>query len=256
LFPAAVGLGYYAGILTDPQLQSFMGKETFQIPTDRCDECGQTKAALGFVSLSSDESGPARHVCSACFNRWYMQRAGLPELETVDFEPMTRCDSVGKQHTFHFVVHMSTGLGIKAFEWVGDGPGGYQFFVLEPPEMPVREAYAKLVKKIEAGLAVRYLRSSDFPGSGASQNRLYLNGTAVNGRIDEREGTPTVVVDGREYTWEEFGEFLSSFNGFNFRLECFDACESVETTPDPERPNPVWWLPEPEPIESDDQRHH
>jgi hypothetical protein len=42
-------------------------------------------------------------------------------------------------------------------------------------------------------------------------------------------------VDGRQYTWEEFGEFLSSFNGFNFRLECFDACESVETTPDPIR---------------------
>jgi hypothetical protein len=76
LFPAAVELGYYAGILTDPQLQSFMGKETFQIPTGRCDECGQTKTALGFVSLSSDESGPARHLCSACFNRWYMQRAG------------------------------------------------------------------------------------------------------------------------------------------------------------------------------------
>jgi hypothetical protein len=53
-----------------------------------------------------------------------------------------------------------------------------------------------------------------------------LKGTAVNGRIDEREGTPTVVVDGREYSWEEFGEFLSSFNGFNFRLECFDAVKA------------------------------
>jgi len=90
----------------------------------------------------------------------------------------------------------------------------------------------------------------------ASQNRLYLNGSAVNGRIDERDGTPTVVVDGREYSWEEFGQFLSSYNGFNFRLECFDACESVETTPDPERPNPVWWLPDQDSIESDDPRHH
>lgn len=231
-------------------------KDRFSIPEDRCDECGQTKTALGFVSLGSDAGSPARHLCSACYNRWYMQRAGLPELETVDFDPVTRWDSVGKEHTFHFVVHMSTGLGIKAFEWVNGGPGGYQFSVLEPPEMPVREAFATLVKKIEAGIAVRYLRLSDFPGTGASQNRLYVNGTAVNGRIDEREGTPTVVIDGREYTWEEFGEFLSCFNGFNFRLECFDACESVETTPDPERPNPVWWLPENEPIESDDHRHH
>jgi hypothetical protein len=231
-------------------------KEAFQIPKVRCDKCGQTKTALGFVRLGSDEGDSASHLCSACFNRWYMQRAGLPELETVDFEPITRWDSVGKEHTFHFVVHMSTGLGINALEWVDGGPGGYQFSVLEPPEMPVREAYAILVKKIEAGIAVRYLRSSDFSGSGASQNRLYLNGSAVNGRIDERDGTPTVVVDGREYSWEEFGQFLSSYNGFNFRLECFDACESVETTPDPERPNPVWWLPDQDSTESDDPRHH
>jgi hypothetical protein len=79
-------------------------------------------------------------------------------------------------------------------------------------------------------MAVRYLRSSDFPGSGASQNRLYLSCSAVNGQIEEREATPTVVIVGREYTWEEFGEFLSSYNGFNFRLECFGVCESVETT--------------------------
>jgi hypothetical protein len=128
-------------------------------------------------------------------NCWYMLRAGLPELETVEFEPITRFDSVGKEHTI-------------------------------------------------------------FPGAGASQNRLYLKGTAVNGRIEEQEGTPTVVVDGCEYTWEEFGRFLSSFTGFNFRLECFDACEDSETTPDPERPDPVWWLSEDEPFDSDDPRRH
>jgi hypothetical protein len=57
-----------------------------------------------------------------------------------------------------------------------------------------------------------------------------------------RHGAPTVVVDGCEFTWQEFGEFLSSFTGFNFRLECFDACDDPETTPDPERPEHVWWL--------------
>ena len=130
------------------------------------------------------------------------------------------------------------------------------FFVLEHPETPVREAYGRLVRKIERGLAQRYLHSSDFPGAGAGQNRLYLKGTAVNGRVEEREGTPTVVVDGCEYTWEEFGEFLGSFTGFNFRLECFDACEDPETTPDPERPNHVWWLSEEESPDPEDPRPH
>src|SRR5581483_12018743 len=163
-------------------------KENFKMPTDRCDECGQVRPGFGFVNLGSEDGGPARDLCSECYNRWYTERAGLPELETVYFDPVVRCDAVGKEHTFHFVVHMSTGLGIRAFEWVDGGQGGYQFSVMEPPETPVREAHAKLVKRIEAGLAVRYLCSSDFPGAEASQNRLYAKGTAVNGRIDERDG--------------------------------------------------------------------
>jgi hypothetical protein len=227
-----------------------------KLPTQRCDECAQMKAAVGFVTLSSEDGSSSRTLCPSCYNRGYMQRAGLPELETAEFDPITRFDAVGKEHTFYFAVHMSTGLGIRAFEWVDGGPGGYQFFVLEHPETPVREVHSRLVRKIEAGLAHRYLQSSDFPGAGASQNRLYLKGTAVNGRIEERDGTPTVVVDGCEYSWEEFGEFLSSFTGFNFRLECFDACEDPETTHEPERPNPVWWLSEEEPFDSEDPRPH
>jgi hypothetical protein len=231
-------------------------KETFAMPTGRCDHCDQVRPAFGFVTLTSEGGGPARSLCSECYNRQYMKRAGLPELETVYFEPVTCRDAVGKEHTFQFVVHLSTGLGIRAFELVDGCPGGYQFSVLDPPETPVREAHAKLVRKIEAGIAVRYLQSSDFPGADSSQNRLYAKGTAVNGRIDERDGTPRVIIDGREYSWEEFGEFLSCFNGFDFRLECFDACESRELAPDPPRPNLCWWLPDAERADPDDRRHH
>jgi hypothetical protein len=102
----------------------------------------------------------------------------------------------------------------------------------------------------------RYLRASDFPGEGAAQNRLYINGTAVNGRISESDDGPTVVVDGREYSWEEFGRFLSPFTGFNFRLECFDASAEPETTPNPPRPDQLWWLEKEEVADGDDPNHH
>jgi hypothetical protein len=55
---------------------------------------------------------------------------------------------------------------------------------------------------------------------------------------------------------EEFGEFMTSFTGLNFRLECFDACEDPETTPDPERPDAVWWLSQEESFDPEDPRHH
>lgn len=72
---------------------------------------------------------------------------GVPELETVDFEPITRHDALGKAHTFHIQVHMSTGVGIRAFEWLKGAPGGYQFAVLEPPENPVHDVHEAPVKQ-------------------------------------------------------------------------------------------------------------
>lgn len=117
------------------------------------------------------------------------------------------------------------------------------------------------MEKIVTGIAVRYLEPSDFPNAAPGQSRLYIKGTAVKIRVDERDGTPRVVIDGRDYSWEEFGEFLSSYTGFDFRLECFDASETREISPDPARPNPLWWLPDAESDEEsdesgDDRRHH
>src|SRR5713101_8770645 len=63
---------------------------TTQMPTDRCDECGQMKPAFGFTHRTSEAAGAAQKLCSACCNSEYMHRAGLPDLETVDFEPLAR----------------------------------------------------------------------------------------------------------------------------------------------------------------------
>ena len=49
-------------------------KETLQIPTDRCDECGQTKAALGFVSLGSDARTRAAQGAHALWSAGRMRR--------------------------------------------------------------------------------------------------------------------------------------------------------------------------------------
>jgi hypothetical protein len=49
---------------------------------------------------------------------------------------------------------------------------------------------------------------------------------------------------------------LGCLNGFDFRLECFDACDSRQITPDPARPNPLWWLPDTPRAEPDDHHHH
>ena len=44
--------------------------------------------------------------------------------------------------------------------------------------------------------------------------------------------------------------------GFDFRLEIFDNCEDHEIAANPKRPNPVWWLPDPDPEREEDRHHH
>lgn len=38
---------------------------------------------------------PYRNLCPRCYNRDYMQRAGLPELAVSEFDPVSRFDAVG-----------------------------------------------------------------------------------------------------------------------------------------------------------------
>jgi len=114
-----------------------MKKKIVKLPQERCDECTQTKMAFGFVSLGSSDGTPSRNLCPRCYNRGYTQRAGFPELEPVEFDPVSRFDAVGKEHTFYFAIMMTTGLGIRATEWIDGEFGGYQFFVLVHPRTPV-----------------------------------------------------------------------------------------------------------------------
>lgn len=213
-----------------------MRKKVAALPTKRCEECLELRPAIGFVSIGSGY----KSLCSRCYNRMYMQRVGLPELETVDFEPLTRVDSWGLAHTFYFVVRLSIGLEINAFEWVHGAPGGYRFTVLEDPATPVRDAYHALVAKIERGLMERYLVWSDFPGTGPDNTQVA--GEAVNGRLEQRNGEARVVVDGREYSWEQLGHFLRLHTGCHFRLECYDPHDDPPISAHPARPHPLWWL--------------
>ena len=75
-----------------------------------------------------------------------------------------------------------------------------------------------------------------------------ITGTAVNGRVEEHcikefsEEQLGVVVDGRFLTFEQFGRALSSYIGFNFRIEMFDACDAMDVSAKPERLDSVPWL--------------
>ena len=53
----------------------------------------------------------------------------------------------------------------------------------------------------------------------------------ARGRIewDREEGgrVPLVVIDGREITWDHFGQMLMTFEGWQFKLQIADKSEET-----------------------------
>lgn len=58
---------------------------------------------------------------------------------------------------------------------------------------------------------------------------LQIADMTVRGRIEcdysEGEPAPSVVVDGQEISWEEFGRMISAYEGWQFKLEIRDRSE-------------------------------
>jgi hypothetical protein len=120
----------------------------------------------------------------------------VPIPDPAEFAPLTV--SVGaRRHTFVFHVYLNPGgLGIRAREHDPRDPeGGYEFAVLVPASTPSKVAYETLVKKIRKGIRTKSLTSD---GSRLKED------LAVG-----RFGYESLVIDGREVTWDEFRQILN-----------------------------------------------
>ena len=60
---------------------------------------------------------------------------------------------------------------------------------------------------------------------------LQIADSTVRGQIDSDQSTtdrtPLIVVDGREISWEQFGQMLMTFEGSQFKMEILDPSDEV-----------------------------
>ena len=104
-------------------------------------------------------------------------------------------------------------------EEAGVGAGeGYRFAVLGDHDAEVGPLVSQVRAIAEREVARQYLE----PAEGRAGWSV-ADGDEVVGRLVSRADGPSwtpydVVIDGRTLTWEEFGEALSSYEGWIFRL--------------------------------------
>lgn len=105
---------------------------------------------------------------------------------------------------------------------------GYWFAVNGELECDQPELLEKLIEKVKSGVAKRFTKDGHFP-NGQTYHSIIED--EIVGRIDHDENSqsvPMIVIDGKPYTWEQLGEMVKSFEGFQIQVKFFDETDDVE----------------------------
>ena len=184
-----------------------------------CEDCGAAKAriSLGGVSL-----------CDACYDVRVSKLTGWPPVGPAP-APLVLVGPDGRTHELTFrVMRGPAGVEARLEETSVEVGEGYEFAVLGDHGAAV----APLVAEVEA-IARRevgrlYLEPAEHHPGWRLADADQARGRFVwNDRSDR--GVPyDVVIDGRKLTWEEFGEALGSYEGWNFSLVIEDRTVEAE----------------------------
>jgi hypothetical protein len=134
---------------------------------------------------------------------------------------MTLVNKDGVSHVFHFRYRLFvTGVSLDAFELIDDSPGGHQFQVIGEPEKDAFALLGRIVKKMREALSTRHLEEG-------THGLMIADHGMVRGIIecdldDPYRQQPLLVIDGQEISWTEFGQILTSYEGFRFKLKILD----------------------------------
>ena len=163
--------------------------------------------------------------CISCFNQEVAQGAGL-EFQTPQFSPVTLRDSNDEPHVFHFLTRLCpTGVIIEAYEVIDDKRQGYEFYYLcENPMVESLHLLQTVLDRANRMLAKQHIQSSRW-GHRLTREKV------VRGRIVSHElsspsgGLPSVIIDGKELSWNEVGQLLGAEGGHQLKLQIIDPVD-------------------------------
>jgi hypothetical protein len=180
--------------------------------------------------MVSSENGNYMPVCLHCFNKEVSKAIGI-EFDDVDLQPILIQDADGIDHTFHFSVKLlGVGLVLSAFEKeYEDRSGGYEFSIIGDVEDGVFSVFSRLYPRMCKALSRKHIYHNE------TTNKWQITESdIVRGRItydpdaEEWDPDPMIVIDGKAITWKAFGQMLSTYEGFNFKLQIFDESDEID----------------------------
>jgi acid stress-induced BolA-like protein IbaG/YrbA len=191
-----------------------------------CEGCGEDAPSYEITHYSTAD-GKSRQLCSRCFNAEMAKVSGVEGFDNTRLQPIGIADCTGEMHLFHFVTRLLGNMvTLEAFE-VRDGQStGYQVQIIGDPEEDMFALLGRMVERIRKALSVKHINDAG-DGHGFQIIDLTVRAKIECGNSEDDDYAPCFVIDGKEVSLQEFGHMLSSFEGWQFKLEIFDRSEDV-----------------------------
>ena len=179
----------------------------------KCKDCRRDVLDYNVVRLTTDEEEV--DLCSDCFNK-RIENEYCIQTTKIGKTSLSLKDKNGNEHFFRINKLLTpTGYLLKAQEFIDDEPKGYVFDVHGEIDCDQKKLEEELLRIVKKGLAYQSIEKNDISGDSLKEK--------VFGRIsydsDMDSNGPLMIIDGKKYTWEDFGKMIKAYEGWKFKLE-------------------------------------
>jgi len=196
--------------------------------TDRCKYCGIEVRDYNNSIMVPSENGYIS-LCLHCYNKEISKAAGI-EYDDIPLHPVVIKDAHDIEREFHFSLRlMGDQQVLSSYEAKEADSNGYEFSTMGDTEDGIFSLFSKLYARMLKALGRKHIYKDS-----ETDSWQMTEGDIVRGRIDCAEDPyghsriPLVVIDGKEFSWKEFGHMLMTYEGFNFKLQIFDQSDEID----------------------------
>lgn len=116
---------------------------------------------------------------------------------------------------------------IEAYEVQDERRQGYVFqYLCENPLVESLHLLQTVLARANRMLAKKHIQESKW-GHRLTPDKTVRGRLVATDLASPSEGLPSVVIDGQELTWKEFGQLFVAEGGYQFKLQIVDPADDV-----------------------------
>lgn len=192
----------------------------------KCQWCEKQTSYFNSILIPGDKQ---TCVCLNCYNKEISKSAGI-DFENIQLHPVILKDTDNVDHEFHFFLRlMGEKQSLRAFEVEGDYSTGYEFSMLGETEDGIFPLFSNLYERMIKTLNKKHIfKNPDTDDWQIAYEDIVRGQISCDGETNGYSRTPMMVIDGKEVSWEDFGQMLMTYEGFNFKLQIFDPSDEMD----------------------------